>query len=98
VSTTVTVKLALAVLPCLSVAVHLTVVVPNANVEPDAGLQVTGSVPSTGSVAVAVNVTTAPLGLVACAVMFAGTVTTGVHDPQLIVPPQPFEIVPHLAP
>jgi hypothetical protein len=45
VSTTVTVKPALDLLPEASVAVHVTVVVPNGNVEPDAGLQVTGSDP-----------------------------------------------------
>jgi hypothetical protein len=45
VSTTVTVKLALDLLPDASVAVHVTVVVPNGNVEPEAGLQVTGSDP-----------------------------------------------------
>jgi hypothetical protein len=37
----VTVKLALPVLPRVSVAVHVTVVVPIANVEPEAGLHVT---------------------------------------------------------
>jgi len=40
VSTTVTVKLALDLLPDASVAVHVTVVVPNGNVEPDAGVHV----------------------------------------------------------
>lgn len=37
VSTTVTVKLAVPVFPCVSVAVQLTVVVPNAKVAPEAG-------------------------------------------------------------
>jgi hypothetical protein len=77
VSVTVIVKLAVPVLVCSSVAEQFTVVVPSGNVEPDAGVQVTGSVPSTTSVALAVNVTAAPLGLVACVVMFDGTATTG---------------------
>jgi hypothetical protein len=42
---TVTVKLAVPVLPFLSVAVHLTAVVPIENVEPEAGLHVTGRDP-----------------------------------------------------
>jgi hypothetical protein len=77
VSCTVTVKLAVPLLPALSVAEHETVVVAMGNVAPDAGLQVTGSVPSTASVADAVKVTTAPLALVAETVIFAGTVRTG---------------------
>ena len=44
---------------------------------PDAGVQTGVIEPSTVSVAVAVNVTTAPLGPVASAVISAGTVTTG---------------------
>ena len=62
VSWTVTLKVAVAVLLPLSVAVQLTVVVPIGKVEPEAGAHVTGSVPSTTSVAVAVNVTAAPPG------------------------------------
>src|SRR5262249_36421980 len=68
---TVTVKLPLALLPDKSLAEHDTVVVPSGNVDPDAGLQVTGLAPSTASLAVAVNVTTAPLILLATVVMFA---------------------------
>jgi hypothetical protein len=75
--TTVTVNDPLALFPCVSVAVHPTVVVPIGNVLPDAGEQTTGRVPSTRSDADAVNVTTAPDGVVAVAVMLAGTVTEG---------------------
>src|SRR5262245_13022415 len=44
---------------------------------PEAGVQVTGRLPSTRSLAVAANVTTAPVGPVASAVMLAGRVSTG---------------------
>ena len=64
-------------LPAVSVAEQVTVVGPSAKVLPDAGVQTGVIEPSTVSVAVAVNVTTAPLGPVASAVMSAGTVTTG---------------------
>jgi hypothetical protein len=74
---TVTVKLAVAVLPCVSDAVHVTLVVPSANVEPDGTLQVSGRGPSTRSVALAANVTTAPFGPVASALILGGTVSAG---------------------
>src|SRR5260370_14204413 len=47
VSTTVTVKLPVDVLPAVSVAEQFTVVVPSGKIEPEGGEQVTGSVPST---------------------------------------------------
>src|SRR6266540_1944940 len=77
VSTTVTWNVAVPVLCCVSVALHVTVVVPSANVEPLAGEQTTGRGPSALSDAAAVNVTTAPLGLVASAVMSSGTSRSG---------------------
>jgi hypothetical protein len=49
---TVTVKLVVAVLLCVSEAVHVTVVVPTAKVLPEAGAQLTGRTPSTTSLAV----------------------------------------------
>ncbi len=52
-------------------------VVPSANVLLDAGKQVTATDPSTRSLADAVNVTAAPLGPVASAVMLAGITSTG---------------------
>jgi hypothetical protein len=55
----------------------MTVVVPIANVVPESGAHVGVTDPSTMSNAEAVNVTTAPLGLVASVVMFTGTVTAG---------------------
>ena len=55
VSTTVTTKLPLPVLPALSVAAHVTVVVPTANVEPLAGVHTGVSAPSTPSSADAVK-------------------------------------------
>jgi len=61
-SVTVTVKLAVEVFPCVSVAVQVTVVVPTANFVPEDGPQVGVIEPSTLSVAVAVYVTTAPEG------------------------------------
>jgi hypothetical protein len=64
-------------LPALSVAEQVTVVVPRGKVEPEAGLQVTGTEPSTGSEAEAVNLTTAPLALVAGTVMSDGSVKLG---------------------
>jgi hypothetical protein len=54
VSCTSTSKLALLVLPCLSVAEHLTVVCPSANVDPEAGVHVTGTELPVESVAVTV--------------------------------------------
>jgi hypothetical protein len=53
VSFTVTVNVAFAVLPALSVAIHVTVVLPIGNVEPEDGLHTATIVPSTLSVAVA---------------------------------------------
>ena len=60
-----------------SVAWHVTIVVPSPNVEPLAGEQTAGRGPSALSFAVAVNITTAPLGLVASAVMSSGTCRSG---------------------
>jgi hypothetical protein len=75
---TVTVKLALPVLPWLSVAVHTTVVVPIGNMLPEEGVHVGVSDPSTRSVAVAAPYVTAlPLGSVAESETFAGGVTLG---------------------
>ena len=59
VSCTVIVKVSVAVLPALSVAVHVTVVIPSGKVLPDGRLQVGVMGPSTASLAVAVYVTTA---------------------------------------
>ena len=77
VSCTVTVKLPFAVLPRVSDAEQLTVVVATGNVLPEAGVHVTVRAPSTLSFAVAEKVTTAPAGLVASVVMFAGKDNTG---------------------
>jgi hypothetical protein len=85
---TVTVKLACALFPCVSVAVQVTVVVAIGNVDPEAGTQVTGRVPSIASIAVGfVYVTTAPLGPVAVATMLAGMPlkTGGVVSPTVTV-------------
>ena len=64
-SVTVTVNDAEPVFPAASLAVQVTVVVPIANVDPEAGAHVGVIGEVTASVAVAVNVTTAPAGLVA---------------------------------
>jgi hypothetical protein len=65
------------VLPRASAAEHATVVVPIAKVLPDTGEQTAGRLPSTRSDADAEKATVAPEGVVAVAVMFAGTVNTG---------------------
>jgi len=74
---------AFAVLPDESVAVQCTVVVsvappgPSGNVSPELWSHVTGTDPSCASLALTVNVTAAPAGLVAFAVIVDGTVITG---------------------
>jgi hypothetical protein len=77
VSWTVTVNEALAEFPESSVAVQVTVVGPIGNRLPEGGAQTTVGLASTRSDADAENVTTAPPGAVAGAVMFPGTVTVG---------------------
>jgi len=77
VSRTVTVNVALPVLPWESVALHVTVVEPNANVLPEAREQLGASEPETRSLADAEKVTTAPAGPVASAVIGPGTATVG---------------------
>lgn len=77
VSLTVTVNVALAECPRVSLLVHVTVVDPKANTDPEAGEQLTGRTPSTTSLEVATNVTAAPPELVASAFLFAGTLKTG---------------------
>jgi hypothetical protein len=76
-SVTVTVNVPDVLFPAASRAVHVTVVRPILNVEPDAGEHVTGRAPSTESVADAWNETTAPAALVATAVAFEGSASTG---------------------
>src|SRR5690242_17840144 len=72
-SWTVTVKLALLVLPLASEAEQDTLVVPSGNTDPDDGTQVTVTEPLTRSVAVGeFQVATAPEPLLAAIVMFAG--------------------------
>src|SRR2546422_6447655 len=77
VSTTITLKEALAEFPCESVAEQATVVVPSVNVDPDAGLHDARTDPSTRSEAEAENVTLAPPGPVASTVRSEGTLRTG---------------------
>src|SRR5919201_43276 len=76
-SVTVTLKLPVALFPCLSVAEQVTVVVPTGNLLPESGLQSTGTDPSRLSVAVAENVTTLPLGSVVVVLMSPGRDSTG---------------------
>jgi hypothetical protein len=73
---TVTVKFALRLLPAASVAVQVVVVTPIAKVAPDTGLHETLAKPEL-SVAIALNGTTAPVGLVALTVKLAGTAMLG---------------------
>jgi hypothetical protein len=77
VSTMVTSKQQVAVLPESSVAVQQTSVVPSGNVLPEAGTHETGTLASQTSVAVAVKFTCAPFVPVHSAVMSAGQVMTG---------------------
>jgi hypothetical protein len=77
VSRTVTKKVAVELLPAASVAEQLTSLVAIGKVLPEGGVQLTSTEPSTASSAVALNVTTAPSGLVASFVMGPGTVSTG---------------------
>jgi hypothetical protein len=77
VSSTVILKLSLELFPESSVAVHFTVVEPSLNIAPEAGVHTGITLPSMASDAVALNVTFAPDGPVASAVMSLGTVTTG---------------------
>jgi hypothetical protein len=76
-SLTVTLKVLVAVLPAASVAVQVTVVSPSGKVLPEAGVQVGVIEPSTISLAVAVKLTSAPLGPLAGTVLSAGRVSVG---------------------
>src|SRR6266851_5683051 len=78
-STTATWNVPVLEFPAGSVAVQVTVVAPAGNVEPEGGLQliVRVEVALSGSVAPTANVTTAPLALVATAVMSAGRLRVG---------------------
>jgi len=79
-STTATWKLPVLVLPAgWSVAVQVTVVTPAGKVDPDSGLQliVKVEVSLSGSVAETAYVTSAPLALVATAVMLTGRLRVG---------------------
>src|SRR5438876_11121766 len=77
VSTTVTVTLALPVLPCASVALQVTVVVAIGKVVPEAGLQLAVTAPRSEARRVGKELAAAPPGPAASLVMFAGTLTTG---------------------
>jgi hypothetical protein len=78
VSTTLTLKLALAVFPWESVAVQLTfVVVARTKMLPEGGAQTGVTLPSTMSVALVEYVTVVPPTLVASAVRFPGVVIDG---------------------
>ena len=59
VSTTVTVKLFMPVLPCPSLALQVTVVAPRAKLLPEAGEQLTETNPAQVSLALALKVTVA---------------------------------------
>src|SRR5260370_15783839 len=76
-SSTTTVAVAVPVLPAPSVAEQVMVVLLTAKVVPEAGEQIGVSEPDTASVAVAVKVTTAPLGPVDSTRVGAVRVTTG---------------------
>src|SRR5712692_287836 len=64
-SSTTTVAVAVPLLPATSAAEQVMVVLPTAKVVPEAGTQIGVGEPDTASVAVAVKVTTAPVGPVA---------------------------------
>ncbi len=77
VSTTVILKVAVLLFPCVSVAVHVIVCGPMENVAPEVASQLEVATASSGSVNETVKVTAAPAELVASAVMSAGTPMTG---------------------
>src|SRR5438876_85885 len=77
VSTTVTVKEFIPVLPLPSLAEQVTVVAPSGKLLPETGVQVTGTDPAQTSSALAVKLTVASPPPVHSAEMGAGTVTTG---------------------
>src|SRR5690242_9376646 len=77
VSTTVTVKLQLAVLPLASVPVATTVVVPGGKTEPEAGTVVTVGFGSQLSTMPTVKVTAVPPTPRQAVTMFDGQVSTG---------------------
>src|SRR5258708_14536610 len=76
-STTVTVKLHVAVLPLASVARQLTVVLPIGKVEPEAGVQTGVKVPEHRSLAVVLKLTAVPSVLVVNTVMSGEQVIVG---------------------
>src|SRR6266851_5435858 len=94
VSSTVTVKVPLAELPLVSVAVQFTVVLPSAKVLPEAGEQLGVTGPSIASLAVAVKLTEAPMGPVASAVMLAGRVSAGGVVSWTVTVKVPFAVLP----
>src|SRR5260370_31298680 len=76
-SSTATVAVPVSLVPAPSVAGEVMVVLPSAKVVPEAGEQIGVSEPDTASVAVAVKMTTAPLGPVDSTRVGAVMVTTG---------------------
>ena len=76
-SSTVTVKVSVAVFPSASDAVHVTIVSPIAKFEPDATPQVGPVVTATLSDAVTENVAAVPAALEVVTVMVDGTVMVG---------------------
>src|SRR5919205_256239 len=97
---TVTLKLALPVLPCESVAEQVTFVVPTGKLLPEDGLQLGVSEPSTLSFALAEKVTLVPEGSAVFTPKLPGTLTTGAVwstrftvTPKLALPVLPCESV-----
>ena len=76
-SSTVKVKVSVAVFPSASDAVQVTIVTPIGNVEPEAGSQVRSLAAGLMKVAVTSNVTAVPDGLVEVVDMLDGTVMVG---------------------
>src|SRR5262249_61306183 len=84
-SVTVTLKVAVDLLPALSSAVHVTVVSPSGKVEPDSGLHLTGTEPSTSSLAVGGLLGTIPPAGVPALVVVVGGAPPGLGGPVSLV-------------
>ena len=93
-SETVTVKLASARLPRLSVDQQLTLVVPTENIEPDAWSQVNPTTPSTKSTADTRNATARPAALVAPTAMSSGIARNGGVVSRTVTPKVPNAVLP----
>jgi hypothetical protein len=97
VSSTLTLKLAVAVLPAASVERQVTVVSPNANSVPERGEHTGTMAPSTTSEALAEKVTVAPLFAVALVEKSSGTFSAGALVSDTLTTNELFAVLPALS-